>query len=254
MCLILFSHHNHPNYKLVVAANRDEFYQRPTEQADFWEEAPMILAGKDAEAGGTWMGITKKGRISMLTNYRDLSNIKENAPSRGHLVSGFLKTEQQAADYLLHLETTGSQYNGYNIICGDIDHLYYYGNHQQGVHSIPNGIHGLSNAFLDTPWPKVEKGKQGLSTLLNNETIDPESLFELLYNDKEAPGNELPDTGVGMEKEKMLSPMFIKSPNYGSRCSTVLLVDQNGQVFFAERTYDTLDFSYVTKTFGFKLE
>ena len=254
MCLILFSHNDHPSYKLVVAANRDEFYGRPTKQADFWEGVPMILAGKDVEAGGTWMGITKKGRISMLTNYRDLTSIKENAPSRGHLVSGFLKSEQQAADYLHQLEAMGMQYNGYNIICGDMDHLYYYGNHQAGVHSIPKGIHGLSNALLDTAWPKVEKGKQELSTLLSNETVDPESLFELLYNDREAPENELPDTGVGMEKEKMLSPMFIKSPSYGSRCSTVLLVDQNGQVFFAERTYDPVDFGYVTKTFRFKME
>ena len=238
MCLILFSHHNHPNYKLVVAANRDEFYQRPTEQADFWEEAPMILAGKDAEAGGTWMGITKKGRISMLTNYRDLSNIKENAPSRGHLVSGFLKTEQQAADYLHHLETTGSQYNGYNIICGDIDHLYYYGNHQQGVHSIPNGIHGLSNAFLDTPWPKVERGKRLMRSFFEMDNPDANGMLDVLSDQVYPPDSELPDTGVGLLWERILSPMFITSDVYGPRSSSVILMGTNRDVIFLERTYN----------------
>lgn len=253
MCLILLSNNHHPIYKLVVAANRDEFYQRPTQQADYWEEDPAILGGRDKEAGGTWMGINRKGRISMLTNYRDLSNIKQDAPSRGHLVSEFLKNGQPASDYLHQLESTGKEYNGYNIICGDIDNLYYYGNYQQGVHLIPGGVHGLSNALLDTAWPKVEKGKKELSAILDTDKIDPESIFDLLYDDRMAPGNQLPGTGVGLEMEKMLSPIFIKSPDYGSRCSTVLLVDQTGQVFFAERTYNTTDFSYVTKTFRFRL-
>ncbi len=253
MCLILFSLDHHSKYKLVVAANRDEFYQRPTQQADYWAEHPEILAGKDKEAGGTWMGITQTGRISMLTNYRDLSNIKQNAPSRGHLVSEFLIKSTSPTDYLAHLESNGTQYNGYNILCGSVDSLYYYGSYQQGVHKVSEGVHGLSNALLDTQWPKVEKGKEELEEILKAKTIDPESLFELLYDDQIAPENQLPDTDVGLEKEKMLSPVFIKSPEYGSRCSTVVLVDKKGEVLFSERTYNTLDFSYNTRTFRFQL-
>jgi uncharacterized protein with NRDE domain len=254
MCLILFAHKAHAKYKLIVAANRDEFYARPTLPANYWEEESKILAGKDLEAGGTWLGITTSGRISLLTNYRDLTNIKPNAPSRGHLVSEFLKSGANSTAYLEEISGNGSEYNGFNIICGNIDDLYYYGNYQEGVHQINSGIHGLSNALLETPWPKVVNGKNKLHGVIAEQDIEVDSLFGTLYNDMRAPDHQLPDTGVGYEKEKMLSPMFIKSDNYGSRCSTVILVDEENNVLFAERTYNIHDYSFDTKVYRFKIE
>lgn len=249
MCLILFAYKTHPKYKLVVAANRDEFYNRPTEPAGFWEDNPKILAGRDLTAGGTWMGINTKGEISMLTNYRDLKNIKPDAPSRGHLVSDFLMNDETAYDYLNEISQKGHLYNGFNLICGTVEELYYYGNYKEEVHPIVSGYHGLSNALLNTQWPKVDKGLNKLRAVMEVENIDPLNLFEALYDDIKAPQNLLPDTGVGVERESMLSPMFIKSPDYGSRCSTVLIVDNEGNVQYIERTYNTSDFTYSDRYF-----
>ncbi|QSE97711.1 NRDE family protein [Fulvivirga lutea] len=253
MCLILFAKNVHPKYKLVLAANRDEFYERATEPATFWEDHEDLLAGKDLEAGGTWMGITKAGRIAMLTNYRDLSNIKTNAPSRGHLVTDYLLGEESAQNYLTHVESKGELYNGFNLIAGDADSLNYYGNYQKGVHKISDGLHGLSNALLDTSWPKVEKGKEKLESLLNETQINSNELLRILYDDIKANDNNLPETGVGYEKEKMLSPMFIKSSNYGSRCSTAILVTHDNEFTFVERTYDTMSFDHEDRKFVWKL-
>ncbi|MTI20496.1 NRDE family protein [Fulvivirga sp. RKSG066] len=248
MCLILFAHKVHPKYKLIVAANRDEFYARQTQPAQFWEDNPEILAGRDLEAGGTWMGINKSGSISMLTNYRDLSNIKAEAPSRGHLVSDFLTNNDNSESYLKKVESSGESYNGFNLICGNSDELHYYGNYQQGVHKITPGFYGLSNALLDTPWPKVERGKSKLENIVSKD-FEVETLFETLYDDIKAEDKNLPDTGVGLEMERMLSPMFIKSPKYGSRCSTVLLIDNDDQITFVERTYDINNFSHTDRKF-----
>ncbi|MEM7107588.1 MAG: NRDE family protein [Bacteroidota bacterium] len=252
MCLILFSHQNHPTYRLVVAANRDEFYRRPTEVAKFWKDQPTVLAGQDVEAGGTWMGLSKSGRFSMLTNYRDPQNIQSSAPSRGRLVSNYLINEKDPESYLQEIEEAGQRYNGFNLICGSRDDLYYYGNYQSGVHRVNPGTHGLSNALLDTPWPKVIKGKAKLDQVLQKEVIDIESLFALLFDDVKADESDLPDTGVGLEHEKMLSPVFIKSPNYGTRCSTAVLITHANEILFAERTYDINDFSSSTVSFQFK--
>lgn len=253
MCLILFAKNVHPEYGLIIAANRDEFYNRPTKEADFWAGEKHILAGKDLEAGGTWMGISKRGRLSMLTNYRDLKNIKSDAPSRGQLVADFLINEDSPENYLLNVAQKGQNYNGFNLIVGQPDNLHYYGNYQQGVHKIQNGVHGLSNALLNTPWPKVEIGKEKLAFAVNKSSIDTEELFDLLRDDIKAPLDQLPDTGIGLEKEKMLSPMFIKSENYGSRCSTIILIKTTGEVHFSERTYDPVNFSFSTKSYDFKI-
>ncbi|MDX1628277.1 MAG: NRDE family protein [Fulvivirga sp.] len=253
MCLILMAYKNHPDYKLIIAANRDEFYQRETEPAHFWNENPEILAGRDKVAGGTWMGVHTSGKISMLTNFRDLSNIKADAPSRGFLVSNYLQKDVPPSQYLKKVAEKGNQYNGFNLICGDAEQLYYYGNYQDGVHRISAGYHGLSNALLNTNWPKIEKGKQKLKDTIQR-SFDEQDLFEILYDDIRAPIESLPDTGVGQEKEHMLSSMFIKSENYGSRCSTVLIIDQNNIMTFAERTYDITDFSFVERSFELSIQ
>ncbi|ELR72119.1 hypothetical protein C900_01861 [Fulvivirga imtechensis AK7] len=217
--------------------------------AAYWEDHPEILAGRDMEAGGTWMGINTKGEISMLTNYRDPFNIKSNSPSRGHLVSGFLKNNENAHDYLQKIAREGHLYNGFNMICGNVDQLYYYGNYSKGVHEIALGFHGLSNALLNTSWPKVDKGLEKLKSAIKGEEVQVESLFKTLYDDVKAPPHLLPDTGIGAEKEQVLSSIFIKSPGYGSRCSTVLLVDNENQIQYVERTYDPADFSYTDRTY-----
>ncbi len=253
MCLIFLSINNHQTYSLIVAANRDEFYNRRTAPAEFWEDAPNVLAGRDLEANGTWMGISRSGRISLLTNFRDPRNINPSAPSRGHLVSDFLRKDTQATEYLKSIEQRGKEYNGFNLIAGSAGELWYYSNYGNGIASIPDGLHGLSNHLLNTPWPKVERGRNQFQQLLQPEVIDPGTLFEFLYDDRQAPDDKLPDTGVGLERERVLSSMFIKSPNYGSRCSTVLLIDRNRHVLFSERVYDLKTFAYTTRTFEFDI-
>ncbi|NBW37423.1 MAG: NRDE family protein [Cytophagia bacterium] len=249
MCLIFLSLNNHPKYKLIVAANRDEFYQRKTAAAEFWSDHPEILGGRDLEASGTWMAMHKNGRIAMVTNYRDLKNLKQTAPSRGALVSDFLLTDITAEAYLRTIEPKADAYNGFNLLVGNVDALYYLSNYKQGIEKLNAGIHGLSNALLNTPWPKVEKGKEYFASLIKNEDIDPEVLFKMLYNEERASDNLLPDTGVGLERERMLSSMFIKSPNYGTRCSTVVLVDHHNHVQYHERVYDLQTFAHDTRTY-----
>lgn len=254
MCLILFAYNQHPKYKLVIAANRDEFYHRPTKEADFWNDHPNLLAGRDLEGQGTWMGVTKSGRLSLLTNYRDLSNIRPNAPTRGKLVTDFLVSNQNPQQYLNMIHSVSDRYNGFNILLGSVNDLWYYSNYQKNIYMLGSGVYGLSNELLDSPWPKVQKGKQKLKQILKSDEIDQEELFESLFDDFKAPDQELPETGVGIEMERMLSPMFIKSEQYGTRCSTLLLADHENNVTFLERTYDTTTFAHETKKFEFSVK
>lgn len=253
MCLIFISIHRHPQYKLVVAANRDEFYNRLTQAADFWPDQPSILGGRDLEAGGTWLGVSRSGRISMITNYRDPANIRPNAPSRGHLVSDFLSGNAASIDYMKNLEPIAKDYNGFNLITGTTDRLHYFSNYRDGITTMNEGIFGLSNHLLDTPWPKVKKGKEYFSDVLSRpfKTAD---LFALLYNEQIATDDLLPDTGIGLTRERALSAMFIKSPGYGTRCSTVVMVDNSDNLFFTERVYDLATFDFSEKSFTFKIE
>ena len=248
MCLIFLAIDNHPKYKLVVAANRDEFYQRQTARADFWEDHPEILGGRDLEAGGSWMAINKRGRIAMVTNYRDLRNLKSTAPSRGHLVSDFLLTDQDVEFYLREIEPKASHYNGFNLIVGDSSRLGYLSNYKEGIEFLSSGIYGLSNGLLDSDWPKVQRGKEKFTAVLNGE-VHAEGLFKLLYNEERAPDDQLPDTGLDLERERAVSSMFIKSPGYGTRCSSVLLIDRQNNIEFSERVYDLETFDYTTKKF-----
>jgi uncharacterized protein with NRDE domain len=252
MCLIFLSLNQHSKYKLIVVANRDEFYNRQTASASFWENHPEILGGRDLEAGGTWMGVNKRGKISMITNYRDLANINPNAPSRGFLVSDFLLQNNSGEEYLKQVEKKARQYNGFNLIVGDVNSLWYLSNYKDGVNQIADGFHGLSNHLLDTEWPKIKRGSEKLKSILGEATIDPQELFELMYDDIIASDNLLPHTGLPLERERALSSMFIKSPNYGSRCSTVVLMDRDKNVSFTERVYDIHTFTFTEQTFEFR--
>jgi len=251
MCLIFLSVHHHPAYKLIVAGNRDEFYNRKTAAASFWEDHPDILGGRDLEAGGTWLGINRSGKISMLTNYRDPQNINPLAPSRGNLVLDYLREPVDAELYLNQVAQDGKKYNGFNLITGTPDELWYYSNYSNGVEKMKPGFYGISNHLLETPWPKVQRGKAKLETVLSQPTIDPEQLFELLYDEQQASDEHLPHTGLSIERERALSSMFIKTENYGSRCSTVILIDRSNRVLFSERVYDTKTFQFTTQSYQF---
>ncbi|MGH8492930.1 MAG: NRDE family protein [Moraxellaceae bacterium] len=234
MCLIALAWQAHPDYPLVVMANRDEFYRRPTTPARFWPEAPRLLAGRDLAAGGTWLGVTRQGRFAALTNYRD-PEAPAGERSRGLLVSSFLQGQDSAWDYAMQVAAEGPHYGGFNLLLGDGQALVVVSNRGTAPTRLSPGVHGLSNHLLDTPWPKVKKAKAGLEQALP--ALESEHLLALLRNDSQADDDALPDTGVGLAMERMLSPLFIASPQYGTRASTVLLLGRE-RVLFVEQTFD----------------
>jgi uncharacterized protein with NRDE domain len=239
MCLLLMALNTHSTYPLILLANRDEYYDRPTASARFWDEAPSVLAGKDLRAGGTWLGITRTGRIAAVTNYRDPASIKQGLPSRGRLVSDFLLGQRGPEEYIDILDREAGKYNGFNLIIGDKGLLYWYSNRGHGVQSLGPGIYGLSNHLLDTPWPKVARGKEALANLISEQGAPPlEDFFDILADRTIADDLFLPHTGVELEWERILSPIFIVSPTYGTRSSTVMLIDADNQVTFVEKTFN----------------
>jgi len=254
MCLILFSFDLHPEYQYIVAGNRDEFYERPTQSLDFWKDEPLILAGRDLEGGGTWLGVTKTLKFAAITNYRAPLTVNENAPSRGNLVRNFLAGAVSPETYLEHVRKTGHKYNGFNLLIGNKDQLWYYSNQGGKIQQISSGFYGLSNHFLDTPWPKVKKSKSSLKMIFDKKKIDIEAVFEILSNRHYPPEDQLPDTGVDPSWERILSPIFIRSNVYGTRSSSILLIKKTGQTTFIERTFSTIKDGGVhqnTRTFNF---
>ncbi|KLU65490.1 hypothetical protein DEAC_c26270 [Desulfosporosinus acididurans] len=257
MCLIIFAYDILPDYHLVLAANRDEFYNRPTAAANFWEPESKILAGQDLEMLGTWMGITRAGRFAALTNFRDPASQIKNPRSRGFLVRDFLRSEEPPQRYLENVNHTQSLYNPFNLLAGDLSCLMYFSNQGPVVRDLKPGYYGLSNHFLDTPWPKVQKSKDALINYLelNPEgLIAPESLFEILADTNPAQDEELPDTGISRDREKILSPIFIAGKDYGTRSSTVLLLDRKQNVFFQERSFYGNSKSWREVIYQFKLD
>ncbi len=237
MCLILFAYRAHPDYRLVVAANRDEWFRRPTAAAAFWPDAPQLLAGRDLEQRGTWLGITGAGRFAAVTNFRDPTSHRAAAPSRGELVSRFLLSSASPGDYLAGLRTEAPHYNGFSLLVADRESLYYCSNREGVIRALAPGIYGLSNHLLDVPWPKVRHGKARLAELLaRGPTAD--ALLELLADTGVAPDAELPRTGVELEWERKLSARRIVADGYGTRSSTAVLVSADGEVSFVERTFD----------------
>jgi uncharacterized protein with NRDE domain len=237
MCIILLAREAHPDYSLILAANRDEFYERPTARASFWEDDGDVLAGRDLERGGTWLGVTRRGRFAAVTNYREpLVKIKD-APSRGLLVSRFLAGSDGPQDYLQELSASARLYNGFNLVVGTPSSLFYFSNRGGPPTEIPSGVHGLSNHLLNTPWPKVERGQSALRRVVEDRDFSVEEIFEVLADDARAEDLALPQTGVTLEMERLLSPLFIKTPVYGTRSSTVLLINRRQEVVFVERTF-----------------
>ncbi len=247
MCLLVFAWDCHPAYRFVFAGNRDEFHERPARPADWWADG-STLAGRDELAGGTWLGVNRQGRFGVVTNYREPGVRNPEALSRGELVTGYLDAGQSL---LRHIDT--NRYNGFNLIAGRLDReLHYLSNRGEGGPITP-GLHGLSNRRLDTAWPKVRRGIARLERLLDNDVVTPHSLLDLLGDRVQADDAELPDTGLEAGLERLLSSIFIASPDYGTRCSTTVLLDRAGRLQFAERRYDANGETTGESRFEFRL-
>lgn len=234
MCLIVFAWRPDQSQPLILAANRDEFYARPTLPLAQWEESPHIYAGRDLEAGGTWLGVSADGRFAALTNIRDPGK-PLGRRSRGELVAHFLSGTLNIDEYLREVSGRSSEYGGFNLLVGDRHSLHFLNATNAKPRQLEAGIYGVSNAGLDTPWPKLVKAKAALTEHLSNP--EPEALFGFLADAESAADAELPNTGVGLATEKLLSSVFIASPNYGTRASTVLIVNADGSRQLVERSF-----------------
>jgi uncharacterized protein with NRDE domain len=238
MCLIVIAHDVRADFPLILAANRDELFARPTDAAGFWPDAPALLAGRDREQGGTWLGLTSAGRIAAVTNFRDGTRKRTGRRSRGLLVRDYLLSNQPAEAYLEAVDAARTEYDGFNLILGTVRRLFHYSNESGQATALEAGVHGLSNHLLNTPWPKVERAKARLARIVQTPAVDlNEQLFELLSDDALAPDDELPATGISREWERVLSSAFIRTPEYGTRCSTTILFDSSGELRFEERTF-----------------
>lgn len=238
MCLIVFQIDQQPHYKFILAANRDEEYARPTMAAHFWPEYPGLLAGKDLSAKGTWLGITNQGKFAAITNdYTGNMPLQPTGVSRGKLVLDYLIGTEDPSAYIQRIQANRAHYSGFNLIAGSIAQLYHYNNSSNEITAIEPGIHAISNATLDTPWPKVVQTKTALSALGGQPSIAEESLFRIMADKTPAPDEQLPDLPLPIGQKRAVSANFIETPQFGTRSTTLLLVDQDNQVTFVERTY-----------------
>lgn len=256
MCILFIAVNQHPKYPLILAANRDEFHERPTTNSSFWEHHKNVLAGKDERAGGTWMGINKSGDISALTNIRAPGQESKGVVTRGELVLNYLiASKKQQKQYAQTLSDSKNSYNGYNLLFGNTEQLYVYNNAEDSCIPLESGVYGLSNASLNSPWPKISTGRDALAKYCQHaDVLDTAHLFELLSNDKPADDHALPKTGVSLEWERRLSSIFIHSPEYGTRSSTLLLIDKNNQAVWEERTFNANAEQTSVQHFEFELK
>ncbi|PIE70260.1 MAG: hypothetical protein CSA22_08630 [Deltaproteobacteria bacterium] len=243
MCLILFGYHLHPDIPFILAANRDECYQRPSAPLHFWEDNPSLLAGRDLKDRGTWMGITRSGRFAALTNFRAPHLLKTGAPSRGHLVRRFLEASGSGKSYLDQLAATAATYNPFNLLVSDDirspERLWFYSNQSDRPMPVSPGVHGLCNHLLDTPWPKVTRATAQLQREAATGRISEARIQTLLCDETRPEDAALPDTGMGLEWEQILSPIFIRSDCYGTRSASLLQLDTSGTLRVTEWTYPT---------------
>ncbi|MGC1954933.1 MAG: NRDE family protein [Gammaproteobacteria bacterium] len=253
MCLIFVAYRQRADYPLIIAANRDEFYRRPSAAAHHWNEAPTVLAGRDLKARGTWLGITRAGRFAAITNFRDPRRNRDSAPSRGQLVRDYLCGDLSPQAYCQAISSSAAAYNGFNLLLGNRRELWYYASQGDRARALEAGLYGLSNCLLDTPWPKVVRGKELFRRLLTQERLSETALLHMLADRTCPPDELLPDTGVGLPWERTLAPIFIRSDHYGTRSSTVLLVTAEGRVQFSERNFVQGSNEHATQRYEFSL-
>jgi uncharacterized protein with NRDE domain len=240
MCLIVFALDAHPRHRLVLAANRDEYHARPAAPLGWWDDAPRVLAGRDLEQGGTWLGVTRDGRFAAVTNFRGAST-PPGARSRGLLAAEFLRGDGDAAGYAAWVHARRDQYAGFSLLVGDAAGVYFVSNQSETRIVVEPGIRGLSNALLDTPWPKVERGKVALARALHRPEPERDAvLLEALADRQPPPDDELPATGLPAAFERALACPFIHAPErgYGTRCTTLLTIERDGSLRMRERRYD----------------
>lgn len=255
MCLILFAYKSHQQYPFILAANRDEFYDRPALPAGFWQDNPSILGGRDLEKMGSWLGVTRNGRFAAITNFRDPSRLRKDARSRGEIVSDFLNGTDSPQEYLDRVKVRRGSYNGFNLILGSVSCCLYYSNITNIVEELKPGIHGLSNHLINTPWPKVVRGKEKLEQIVQEKDFpDKDRLFQILADSQIAKDQELPNTGIGIQLERLMSSIFIQSPNYGTRSSTVLLINRQNHVFFLERSKIADKINWIEKFYEYDIQ
>jgi len=242
MCLLLLAKSVRSDYPLILAANRDEFFERPTASARFWPEDTEVLAGRDERSGGTWTGVSRSGRLAVLTNIRDPKTFRLAAASRGHLVRAFLQGEESIPAFMQRLTASAHAYNGFNLIFGSGTELFYFASRGKRHCRLDSGVHALSNGLLNEAWPKSVRGARGLARLLKRpEPPGEEELFTLLADTRQARDEDLPDTGIGLEWERFLSSMFIRGGIYGTRSQTLILMGADGGMRFVERCYSRSD-------------
>jgi uncharacterized protein with NRDE domain len=241
MCLLVLAWHAHPRYPLIVAANRDEFHDRPALPLAKWEGTEDIYGGRDLRAGGAWLAVDGRRRFGVVTNFRELQRPQAEAPSRGSLIPSYLQAAPGAGEFLAALQADSGRYSGFNLLLSDDRELWYASNRLDGfARQLEPGIHGLSNQYLDTPWPKLLRVRRRFATWLEHSVeLEPEGLFEMLADRTRASADdELPDTGLAAEWERTLSAPFVLDPRYGTRCSTVVMMETSGSMRIAERRFD----------------
>lgn len=238
MCLLALAWRVHPDFPLVLVGNRDEFHDRPAEPAHWWSSPDGILAGRDLQAGGSWLGLSLRGRLAVVTNYREPGIPTSGRRSRGDLVVDFLSFSGSVVEWMDELTGRSNDYGGFNLIVGDREQIHYLTNRGEGQRCLTPGVHALSNHQLNTPWPKVTAARRGLERLVKNDGFESGKLFELLADRTPADDEHLPDTGVSLEWERLLSSAFIVDPRYGTRVSTVVLAGIDGRFDFEERRFD----------------
>jgi uncharacterized protein with NRDE domain len=251
VCLVVLAWRVAPAHRLVLAGNRDEAHARPTAPMDWWHE-PRLLAGRDLEAGGTWLGVDERGRFGVVTNFRG-GHVAANGPSRGGLIPAYLAGTTGPCAFLESLAPEAARYTGFSLLLGDPTELAYFSNcDPSGPRRLPAGIYGLSNGTLDAPWPKVMVSRARLTALLAPPPPPVAALLGLLADQTPAADALLPDTGVGLEIERRLSPAFIVGPTYGTRCSTALLIAADCATTAVEHSYGADGRPLVTRRFDFQ--
>lgn len=253
MCLIVLGKNIHPKYRLILAANRDEVYERPTKPVHYWDKPNQLLAGKDLEAGGTWLGINRYGDLAAVTNFRDPINYQPGKSSRGQIPVDFLEGRANPDQYLHHLQEKASNFNGYNLLGQKEERLFHYNNQLQTVTELNDGIHAVSNATINTPWPKVVKAKEMFKTLTEG-AFDHDALVEMMSNRETADPEKLPDTGIPLEMEVAVSAMCIRTEKYGTCSCTVITITHDEEVEFSEKSYPVGNRTEATVRYSYRIQ